>query len=137
MTHKAIINFGDDEEFLRIEGAELPAIPKKGDQIHIDQELYGANFTLEVEQVDQNLDGLLVIGSKIISGFFSPRVPIVEVCIWELDNDFPWGLYWQPGCKDSGVDGQIAEDEEGPLQWGWLFCPFCGAPLVQRREPKK
>lgn len=137
MAHKAIINFGDENQFMRIEGAELPAIPNEGDQIHIDQELYGFKFSLEVDQVDENPDGLLVIGSKLISGQVFPRfaVPIIEVCIWNYEHDFPWGDYWRPGCMSSGKGGD-AEHDSSPLEWGWRFCPFCGWPLVQRREPE-
>jgi hypothetical protein len=61
-------------------------------------------------------------------------VPIVKVCIWTLDDEDQWGMYWQPGCKDAGIDGTIAEDFDGPLQWGWRFCPYCGVQLIQRRD---
>lgn len=67
------------------------------------------------------------------TGLLVDNIPVIEVCTWVLDNDFPWGIYWQPGCRDQGVDGQIAEvDDEGPLQWGWKFCPFCGTTIIQR-----
>ena len=59
--------------------------------------------------------------------------PIVEVCIWRLTED-QWGSYWQPGCKDDGVDGTMADDEDGPMQWDWRFCPFCGTQMIQRRS---
>ena len=130
---KAIINFGNEDKFMRIEGAELPARPRDGDMIHVDASKYGSNFVLGIEEVDQRPDGILILGCKLIEGeIMPPQVPIVGMCIWTLVDEDQWGNYWQPGCKDDGIDGTIADDEDGPLQWGWNYCPFCRSPIVQR-----
>lgn len=51
---------------------------------------------------------------------------VVEVCIWRLIED-QW--IWESGCNQEPT---IVDD--GPLQLGWRHCPFCGLPLVQRRD---
>ena len=119
---KAVVEFGD----VLIEGVSLPARPRKNDMIHI-------NYDLDVEAVVDGMDGTLVVGCREAAAGQDDQVPIVEVCIWVLNDDFPWVTYWQAGCKDRGVDGIIADDDDvGPLQWVWRYCPFCGLPIVQK-----
>jgi hypothetical protein len=73
---------------------------------------------------------------EIVGDFVGQRgliqeVPIVEVCVYRFHGD-NWGSYWESGCNDQ-IAPMTYDDDEGPLQWGWRYCPSCRMPIVQRR----
>ena len=75
---------------------------------------------------------MATISGNPVDGFTVDDFPFVWVCIWILDIG-QWGSNWQSGCKDAGVDGINTDDDDlGPLQWDWRFCPYCGLPIIQR-----
>jgi hypothetical protein len=145
LMYRAIIYFGDEQQFLRIEGAELPVKPNPGDMIHIDASRYGFDFTLEVDFVDYLAPDGLIIGAKVVDedqeliklivGKGAPLpVPIVEMCIWTSSKDGINYLIWESGCQEMSENlFEPTMGDDGPLDWGWQFCPKCGGPIAQRR----
>lgn len=128
---QTIINFGDEEKFKRIEGLDIPFVPKPGDHLIIEGNDWGFKLELEVVNAWQQPNfGNLVVDAKMIDT--EQPVPVLDACIWTLIQDpNPWGFYWASGCQAGLANEDV--DGTGPLQWGWKFCPGCGAQIIQRR----
>lgn len=57
---------------------------------------------------------------------------VLDVCIWEFDFDH-FDMTWRSGCHGEQQEPiKTDHHDDGPLQWGWRFCPFCKSPIVQR-----
>ncbi len=61
-------------------------------------------------------------------------VPAVRItCAWQraAPNLEPhWMTSWSAGCAPGRGVSEWHEGV-GPLSQGWLFCPFCDAPIVE------
>ena len=71
---------------------------------------------------------------RVVKNHAQSMSPKKKVCRWAIcQNEHLFGLGWHGACKKEAIQ---YFGESGPIGYGFKFCPFCGAELVEEQEAK-